>query len=398
MRQHSPSMATVTATRAVVTPTKAAVRAGSGAEHTGPVRPAGAAGIRLPAAWAALVVVWVVWGSTYVALRVGDESIPPLALAGVRYLAAGAVLLPVALRAGGPAARAADRPGPRQWLGMAVVGVLLLAFGNGSVTVAERTIPAGLAALLVATVPIWMVLADRVLNGTRPPPAAWLALVAGIAGIAILARPPGHGSPVPVLLVLAGSLSWGTGSVLAGRLPGPARPLLGSAMQMLAGGALLTVAAAATGELSRLHPGLVSGRSLLALLYLIGPGSLLAMTCYLVALRGLPTASVSTYAYVNPVIAVGLGAALLGERLTPATLAGGTVVLASVALLLAGRNRRPADLRSCQDAHPDHRRNRLRRPPHRPGGHRLRPRRDRVSPRSHRRGAVPGCHPPHREP
>ncbi len=349
----------------------------------------------VPAGWAALAVVWLVWGSTYAALRVGDESIPPLVLAGVRYLAAGAVLLPVAL-AGGGAARAADRPEPRQWLGMAVVGVMLLAIGNGSVTVAERIIPSGLAALLVATVPIWMVLADRVINGRRLRPAALLALLAGIAGIAILARPHGHGGPVPILIVLAGSLSWGTGSVLAGRLPGPSRPLLGSAMQMLAGGAVLTVAAAATGELSRLHPGLVSGRSLAALLYLIGPGSLLAMTCYVVALRRLPTTAVSTYAYVNPVIAVGLGAALLGERLTPATLAGGAIVLACVALLLAGRSGEPAGLRSCQGANTDHRRNGLRWPAYRPGGHRLRSRRDPVSPRAYRRGPVSRRHPSHR--
>ncbi len=387
-------MATVTATRARA-PATNGTAASAGAAGS---RLSRAAGIRFPAAWAALIVVWFVWGSTYVALRVGDESIPPLALAGVRYLAAGAVLLPVALRAGGPAARAADRPGTRQWLGMAVIGIMLLAFGNGAVTVAEKTIPAGLAALLVATVPIWMVLADRVLNGRRLRPAAWLALLAGIAGIAILARPHGHGSLIPVLIVLAGSLSWGTGSVLAGRLPGPARPLLGSAMQMLAGGTLLTVAAAATGELSRLHPGLVSGRSLLALLYLIGPGSLLAMTCYVVALRALPTAVVSTYAYVNPVIAVGLGAALLGERLTPATLLGGAIVLACVALLLAGRSRGATDLRSCQSAHPDHRRNRLRWPAHRPGGNRLRARRDPVSPRAYRRGPVSRRHPSHREP
>jgi drug/metabolite transporter (DMT)-like permease len=216
---------------------------------------------------------------------------------------------------------------------------MLLALGNGALTYAEKTLPAGLAALLVATVPIWMVLADRVINARRIPPVAWLALVIGVAGVAILARPHGHGSALAILIVLAGSLSWGTGSVLAGRLPAPARPLLGSAMEMLAGGAVLAGLAAATGELSHASPGQVSARSLLALLYLIGPGSLLAMTCYVIALRRLPTATVSTYAYVNPVIAVGLGALLLGERLTALTLLGGAVVLASVALLLVSRAR-----------------------------------------------------------
>ena len=307
-------------------------RAGSG-ESTGRAGKAG------PAAFAALLVVWLFWGSTYIAIRVGDQSIPPLALAATRYLIAGAILFPIARRSGGPRLRAADRPGIRQWLAMAAVGTMLLALGNGALTYAEKTLPAGLAALLVATVPIWMVLADRVINARRIPPVAWLALVIGVAGVALLARPHGHGSALAILIVLAGSLSWGTGSVLAGRLPAPARPLLGSAMEMLAGGAVLAVLAAATGELSHASPGQVSARSLLALLYLIGPGSLLAMTCYVIALRRLPTATVSTYAYVNPVIAVGLGALLLGERLTPLTLLGGAVVLASVALLLVSRAR-----------------------------------------------------------
>jgi drug/metabolite transporter (DMT)-like permease len=187
-----------------------------------------------------------------------------------------------------PELQAADRPGLAQWLGMAAAGAMLLAFGNGAVSYAETTLPAGLTALLVATVPIWMVLADRVINGRAIPRASWLALVIGVAGVAILARPHGHGSVVPVLIVLGGSLSWGTGSVLAGRLPAPARPLLGSAMEMLAGGAVLAGLAAVTGELSHLDPGQVSGRSVLALLYLIGPGSLLAMTCYVVALHRPP--------------------------------------------------------------------------------------------------------------
>ena len=145
-----------------------------------------------------------------------------------------------------------------------------------------------------------------------------------------------------MLVVLGGSLSWGTGSVLAGRLPVPARPLLGSAMEMLAGGLVLAGLAAASGELSRIDPGHVSGRSWLALVYLIGPGSLLAMTCYVIALRNLPTATVSTYAYVNPVVAVALGWLLLGERLTLVTMLGGAVVLVSVVLLLTSRSRRAA--------------------------------------------------------
>jgi drug/metabolite transporter (DMT)-like permease len=294
-------------------------------------------------AYAALAVVWVVWGSTYTALRVSDESIPPLAMAAARYMVAGAVLYPFARRIGNAQERAADRPSARQWLATAVVGTMLLAFGNSAVAYAEKTIPSGQAALLVASVPLWMVLADRVINGRRLPAVAWLALAAGIAGIAILAKPHGHGAVLPVLIVLGGALSWGTGSVLAGRLPMPARPLLASAMEMLTGSVVLVLLAAATGELGAVHPSAVTGRSLLALLYLIGPGSLLAMTCYVLALQRLPTATVSTYAYVNPVIAVGLGALLLGERLTMTTLAGGAVVVGCVALLLVSRSRETPD-------------------------------------------------------
>ncbi len=224
---------------------------------------------------------------------------------------------------------------------MAVVGTLLLAFGNGGVSYAEKTLPSGLAALLVASVPLWMALADRVINGRRIPMRGWIALVLGLAGIAVLARPSGSGAVLPVLVVLGASVSWGIGSVLAGRLPAPASPLVGSAMEMLTGGIVLTGLAAATGELARTDPAHVSAQSLLGLLYLIGPGSLLALTCYVIALRRLPTAVVSTYAYVNPVVAVSLGALFLGERPTLATLLGGVVVVLSVALLLIHRSRSP---------------------------------------------------------
>jgi drug/metabolite transporter (DMT)-like permease len=314
---------------------------GGHAEPRKPPGPARPARLAAPRAWAALLVVWVVWGSTFVAIRVGVESIPPLAMASLRYLAAGAVLFPIASR-GGARRRTAGRPGLAQWLGTALVGTMLLAFGNGAACYAEQTLPAGFTALLIATVPIWMVIADRVINGRAIAPVGWLALGIGVAGVAILSRPQGHESVFPVLVVLGGSLSWGTGSVLASRLPVPARPLLGSAMEMLCGGLVLAGLAAATGELSRLDPGHISGRSWLALLYLIGPGSLLAMTCYVIALRRLPTATVSTYAYVNPVVAIALGALLLGERLTLITLAGGAVVLVSVVLLLSSRARQAA--------------------------------------------------------
>jgi drug/metabolite transporter (DMT)-like permease len=275
-------------------------------------------------------------------------------MAALRYLTAGAVLYPLAWLGSRrrPAPASATRSpavqGPAegasrlaQWGGMAVAGTLLLAFGNGGVSYAEQTLPSGLAALLVASVPLWMAIADRVINGQRIPVRGWIALILGLAGIAVLARPSGNGAVLPVLVVLGASVSWGTGSVLAGRLPGPASPLAGSAMEMLTGGLVLTGLAAATGELAHVDPAHVSAQSLLGLLYLIGPGSLLALTCYTIALRRLPTAVVSTYAYVNPVVAVSLGALFLGERLTLATLAGGVVVVLSVVLLLLYRADRP---------------------------------------------------------
>ena len=299
-------------------------------------------------AWAALLVVWLVWGSTYLAIRVADRSIPPFAMAAARYLTAGAVLYPFAWLASRRRQAAAPRPAGchassrlAQWGGMAVVGTLLLAFGNGGVSYAEQTLPSGLAALLVASVPLWMALADWVINGQRIPLRGWIALVLGLAGIAVLARPSENGAVLPVLVVLGASVSWGIGSVLAGRLPAPASPLVGSAMEMLTGGIVLTGLAAASGELTHIDPAHVSTQSLLGLLYLIGPGSLLALTCYVIALRRLPTAAVSTYAYVNPVVAVSRGELLHRERPTLATLLGGAIVVLSVAMLLIRRTGRP---------------------------------------------------------
>jgi drug/metabolite transporter (DMT)-like permease len=286
-------------------------------------------------AWAALLVVWVVWGSTYLAIRVADRTIPPLAMAAARYLIAGAILYPAVWLSGRyRTGRPQGRPSGAQCAGSAAVGVLLLAFGNGGVSYAEKTLPSGLTALLVASVPLWMALADRVINGRRIRRRGWISLALGLAGVAVLAQPRGHSAITPILIVLGASMSWGIGSALAGRLPAPASPLLGSAMQMLAGGAVLTALAAATGEVATASHGHASAQSVLALSYLIVPGSLLAMTCYVIALRRLPISAVSTYAYVNPVVAVSLGTLILGESLTLSSLLGGAIVIAAVALLL----------------------------------------------------------------
>ncbi|WP_193609405.1 EamA family transporter [Nocardioides lijunqiniae] len=303
-----------------------------------PSRPLAPAPAWLP--WAALLVVYVVWGSTYLAIAIGIETVPPLLLAGTRYLVAGGLMYAfVARRRRG--VRPVGPSGARPWAAAAVVGVMTLSIGNGGVSVAEQSVPSGVAALLVATVPLWMILADRVLNGRRVGLVRGLALLVGLAGVAVLVHPGGDGtgSTSGLVILLVGSASWGFGSVVSGRLSLPADHLRSAAMQMLTGGAALLVAATVSGELGDLDPGRVTLRSLLALAYLVGPGSLLALTAYVVALRTLPTTTVATYAYVNPVVAVTLGALVLSEPVTAHLLVGAAVVTLGVAVSLLARPR-----------------------------------------------------------
>jgi drug/metabolite transporter (DMT)-like permease len=291
--------------------------------------------------WAALVVVYVFWGGTYLGIRVGVETIPPLLLAGVRYLIAGLILFPIAIRGGTPQERAADHPSRASWVACAIVGLLLLLGGNGLVTVGERTVPSGFASLLVATVPLWLLVMDAVLSRTW---IGWLpltGLVAGLVGVALLAGLGDHtsasgASGTGIAIILFASVSWAAGTILTGRLKGlPQRPFVSTAMQMIIGGAVMTALAAATGEFSSFHLSQVSVRSWLALAYLIVPGSILALSAYGIAVRSsLPTSTVATYAYVNPVVAVILGTTILSEKLTPMMLLGGAFIIAAVALIV----------------------------------------------------------------
>jgi drug/metabolite transporter (DMT)-like permease len=292
-------------------------------------------------------VVWVLWGSTYFAIRVGVETLPPLLMAGIRYVVAGLLMFPFAIRSGGPELRAADRPRAAGWWSALLVGGLLLAGGNGGVSAGERSVPSGLAALLVATVPLWLIVIDRLFNGARIGLLALAGLVAGVVGVGFLAGPfgggghaaAGHGgaggSPgIGIVIILVASVSWASGTIASRRVPLPSRPLLATSMQMLAGGAVLLVAAAVTGEFGQFDPAHVSAASWLALAYLIGPGSIIAFSAYVVAVRRLPTATVATYAYVNPIIAVILGTSLLGEALTASMLAGGALIVVAVVLVV----------------------------------------------------------------
>ncbi len=291
-------------------------------------------------AWVCLLIVWVVWGSTYLAIRVGVETMPPLLMAAARNLAAGLIMFPLALRSRRAGARASGtagshRPTRAEWVGCAIVGILLLV-ANGVVGVGEKTVPSGLAALLVATVPLWLLGIDAGLNHARLGLAQLAGLALGLAGVALLSGLGGsHGASVAgVVVILAAAAAWALGTIMARRVTIPSSPALASGMQLLSGGAALLILAAAAGEFSSLRLAEVSGRSWLALAYLIVVGSIVAFSAYGIAVRTLPTATVATYAYVNPVIAVLLGALILNERLTPAMIGGGVLIVGAVVLVV----------------------------------------------------------------
>ena len=305
-------------------------------ETTGPVRRASLA------AWICLLIVYVVWGSTYLAIRVGVETMPPLMMAAARQLVAGLIMFPLALRHWRSTRLARRWPSRREWLGCAVVGILLLV-ANGVVGVGEKTVPSGLAALLVATVPLWLLGIDAGLNHARMGLAQLAGLLLGLAGVALLSGLGGDSrgtSVAGVLIILGAAAAWALGTIMARRAVMPSSAALASGMELLAGGAALLVLSGATGEFSSLHLGQVSARSWLALGYLTVFGSIVAFSAYGIAVRSLPTATVATYAYVNPVIAVLLGALILNERLTPATIAGGVLIVGAVVLVV--RRRPPA--------------------------------------------------------
>jgi drug/metabolite transporter (DMT)-like permease len=292
-------------------------------------------------AWAGLVVVYLVWGSTYLAIRVGVRDFPPIVLVGARYLIAGALLLPVALRMPEREGAPRDPIRPAHWFGAAVVGGLLLVVGNGGVTLAERSVPSGLAAVLVATVPIWTVVLARPIRHERITAAAGLGVLLGLAGVVVLVGPGADGAGFGgVATILVAAAGWALGSVLSHVVPLPSRAIVAAAMQMLVAGSALVVAGLLGGAYSNLHWSQISGEAWWALVWLVLPGSILAFTAYAFVLTELPLPVVSTYAYVNPVVAVLLGSVLLGERFALHELIGAAIVVGSVAVTMNGRHRR----------------------------------------------------------
>ena len=278
--------------------------------------------------WAALVAVYVFWGSTYLAIRLAIDSLPPFLMAGGRFLVAGLILFAFARFRGAP------WPAARQWLPALGVGTLLLGIGNGAVVWAEETLPTGLVALTVSASPVWMVLLDRAFSGAR---IAWpqaVGVVVGLAGMVILVNPTTAGARLlPLAVLLVSGVAWAAGTLASRTGALPRSTTLANGMEMLGGGAVLLVVAAFSGDLAHVHPERFTAQSLLAVGWLIVFGSLVGFSCYLWLIRVAPVVLVSTQSYVSPVVAVGLGALVLGEHISGRSLVAGAVILAAVILI-----------------------------------------------------------------
>ncbi len=316
------------------------------------------------AIWAGIWTLYLVWGSTYLGIAVAVETMPPFLMAGVRFVMAGAILLTwSAVRAGA----SFRRPSRVQVRDSAIVGALLLGGGMGFVAFGEQTVPSGIAALLVAMMPLWVAVLGRAFLGERLSRLAAAGIALGLVGVAVLVAPGDatlHGvDAVHLGALLFSPICWAIGSLFAAhRARLPERPLMATGLQMLLGGLVLLAMAAAAGEPGRFDMTAVSTRSIVALAYLTLVGSIVAFTVYGWLLRVAPLPKVATYAYVNPMVAVVLGWLVLGEPITPRTLVAGAVIVAAVALIITARSRvappqpskvrgpRPAEARSTVDA------------------------------------------------
>jgi drug/metabolite transporter (DMT)-like permease len=282
---------------------------------------------------AALAVVYVVWGSTYLGIAIAIETMPPLLMAGARFLLAGAVLYAVASRLPG----AGTRPTRRDWAAAAASGGFLFVVGNGGVAVGEETVPSGIAALVIASIPLWIALFDRVVTGRRLSLRTVVGIAVGFAGVALLVDPTAEGriDPFGGTVLVVAAIGWAIGTLISRGSSRASSPLVVAAMQMIGGGVLLLAAGTATGELGELDLGAVSTRSWLAVAYLVVFGSLIAFTAYAWLLQNAPLGQVATYAYVNPLIALILGAAILDEEVTGTMVVGAAAIVLSVAAVVS---------------------------------------------------------------
>ena len=282
----------------------------------------------------ALATIYVVWGSTYLAIRVMVEDIPPLLGAGVRFLLAGLIMYGWLAWRRPPGVRSVTG---RQLLGATIVGLLLMFGGNGLVTVAEQEVPSGLAALLIATVPLWVILLRASYGRERVPVTTLMSVAVGFLGVALLVLPGDRPEDAPLgwsLLVVVAAVLWASGSFAANRVQRPHDVLTATAWQMIIGGAAMVVVGVAIGELGDLHLAEIGADSWAAFVFLVFVGSIAAFTAYNWLLRHVAISTVATYAFVNPVIAVFLGWAILSEEITSYVVAGTAVIVASVAFVV----------------------------------------------------------------
>jgi drug/metabolite transporter (DMT)-like permease len=289
----------------------------------------------LPAIWSALIAVYLIWGSTYLAIRYAVETTPPFLMAAVRFIVSGGFLYALRRCRGDP------RPEAVEWRSAAIIGIFLLVGGNGGVAWAEQFVTSSLAALLVATVPLWMVLIDTFRSTVkRPGLVAVVGILIGFVGVLLLIGSTASGADTANLpgaaAVIFASLSWATGSIYGKSAKLPASQLLGTGMGMLAGGVALMLLAIVRGEWSGFELAAVSRRSALAVVYLTVIGSI-AFVAYVWLLRVAPTPLVATYAYVNPLVAVLLGYFLAQEPMTRRTLLAATLIIGSVVLVSTPR-------------------------------------------------------------
>ena len=287
---------------------------------------------------AAFASIYVIWGSTYLAIRYADQTIPPFVMGGVRFLISGTILYLWSRYRGAP------RPTRINWRNAVVAGGFLLLGGNGAVVWAEQFVPSGLTALLVSILPFWLVIIEWVRPPRkRPSVAVLIGLVLGFVGIIVLVGPSslgGHGNVAPLgaVVLILGSLSWAIGSFWSRDADLPESGLLTTGMEMLGGGALLVIVGALSGEFSQLDVHAISKASAIGLLYLVTFGSLLGFTSYIWLLDKVSPARLGTYAYVNPLVAVMLGWAIAGERLSVRTGVAAAIVICAVALITTARS------------------------------------------------------------
>ena len=290
----------------------------------------------------ALLIVYVVWGSTYLGIAIMIETLPPLLAAGFRYATAGLLMLG-ALVAHARLWRGAaplERLTGAHWRSAFIVGTLLLLGGNGGVVLAELYIPSGIAAVLIAAMPIWLALFDAVSTRRRPSRLVVGGLLAGIVGVVLLLAPVDEFdriNPLGIGLCLLAEISWAAGSIYARRVSLSRSALLGTGLEMLAGGIMLMLAGGLLGEVGRTNVDEFSVRSLVAVAYMIVFGSILAFTAYTWLLANVPVSTVGTYTYVNPIVAVALGAVILREPITPRTLIASAIIIGAVVAMVSGR-------------------------------------------------------------